>query len=74
MGTRELTIRCDSCGSALREEEIYREDTFSLCATCTRQGRTPPNFETVVCAVAMGYFLVKLKLMDPAEAINQAFD
>ncbi|MFX1532743.1 MAG: TIR domain-containing protein [Promethearchaeota archaeon] len=74
MSKLDQMLTCASCGLPLRDERQYRWKESFLCATCTYSDTMEPDFEAVVFAMAVGYFMGKQKMSDPAEALNQAFD
>ncbi|MFX1534613.1 MAG: leucine-rich repeat domain-containing protein [Promethearchaeota archaeon] len=69
---RELT--CTSCGLPLAESEKISRERHLLCAICTLNGTSEPEFETAVYALAVGYFINKLQIDDPKEALNRAHE
>ncbi|MFX1250796.1 MAG: leucine-rich repeat domain-containing protein [Promethearchaeota archaeon] len=73
MNQEHPELTCASCGLPLIESEMSSREGHLMCAICTLNGSSEPEFETVLYALAVGYFINKLQI-DPKEALNRAHE
>ena len=72
MKTKDKNSKCDACG--LYHPELLQRDQsdFLLCPICTSNHASEPKFDQIVCSMALGYFIIKLKINDIEEAFSKA--
>lgn len=63
-------IVCASCG--LKSSNIKNKQGYNLCSFCTLDHNIDPDFETIVYATAVGYFISEKFVDNQKDALERA--
>ncbi|TFF97942.1 MAG: toll/interleukin-1 receptor domain-containing protein [Promethearchaeota archaeon] len=63
---------CESCGFQLDETEKSLNN--NLCNACTLNSTINPPFESIVCALADGFFMKRIGINDPELALKKSWE
>ncbi|MFX0090889.1 MAG: hypothetical protein ACFFBD_03920 [Candidatus Hodarchaeota archaeon] len=72
MSSEDYKFRCASCGLTLEESPDIIKNRHSLCPLCMSNDTKESEFQYIVYAVAIGYFMNKKQIQDPIEALYRA--
>ncbi|MFX0090444.1 MAG: leucine-rich repeat domain-containing protein [Candidatus Hodarchaeota archaeon] len=74
MNSEDHGLTCAACGLMLSESEIYTVDKHSLCSRCTLNGTTEPEYESIIYALTIGYFINEQKITQFQVALEKAHE